>query len=296
MQIESLKVFCDLVDTGSFSQAAARNSISQSAVSQQVRALEDRFGKQLIERNRRGVVPTPAGIAFYEGCREILENVAALADDLGRTGKSVRGSVRVATIYSVGLQELQPLVKEFILSYPEVNIHVEYSRTNRIYEDLISGTIDLGIVAYPVARPQIEIIPFRDDPMVVICGPEYSLAGRKQIELQQLADERFVGFERDIPTRKAVDEILRDNGVIPRYAMEFDNIETIKRSVEVGQGIALVPLVTVQNEVRGGSLVVVKIQPEFSRPAAIIHRKGRVFSAATRKFVELLTGAPRQPQ
>ncbi|HEU4388311.1 MAG TPA: LysR family transcriptional regulator, partial [Blastocatellia bacterium] len=222
MQIESLKVFCDLVDTGSFSQAAARNSISQSAVSQQVRALEDRFGRKLIERNRGGVVPTPAGNAFYEGCREILENYSALDDDLASLGKSVRGSVRIATIYSVGLQELQPLLKEFIQKYPEVNIHVEYSRTNKIYEDLIAGTIDLGIVAYPVSRPQIEVIPFREDVMVVICNPDSPLAALKRTELKQLANERFVGFERDIPTRRAVDDTLSENGVIPTYAMQFD--------------------------------------------------------------------------
>jgi DNA-binding transcriptional LysR family regulator len=292
MQIESLKVFCDLVDTRSFSQAAARNSISQSAVSQQVRALEDRYGKKLIERSRSGVIPTPAGARFYEGCREILEHYTALGEDLASIGKTVRGSVRVATIYSVGLQELQPLVKEFLKTYPKVNIHLEYSRTAKIYEDLIRGAIDLGIVAYPAARPHIDVVPFREDPMVLICRPGSELAGRRRIEIQQLGGHRFVGFERNIPTRKMVDEILRENGLIPDYAMEFDNIETIKRSVEVGQGVAIVPRVTVEHEVRAGTLKAVGLNPGFSRPVGIIHRKGKVFSTAARRFIELLTRAP----
>src|SRR5215216_6352975 len=218
MHIESLKVFCDLIDTRSFSKAATKNFISQSAVSQQVRAFEERFGRQLVERSRGGgLMPTAAGLAFYQGCREIVQRFESLTDEIEGFGNVVSGQVRVATIYSVGIHELSPVVKRYIKSFPQVNIHIEYSRPNKVYDDVINHAIDIGIVAYPEAKAQIEIIPFRSDRLVLVCSPEHEFASRKRIDVTSLAGQRFIAFERDIPTRKAVDRILRDKNVAVEY-------------------------------------------------------------------------------
>jgi LysR family transcriptional regulator, transcriptional activator of the cysJI operon len=290
MHIESLKVFCDLIDTRSFSKAAARNFISQSAVSQQVRAFEERFDKRLVERSRGGgLVPTPAGLTFYQGCREIIERFNALSDEMKDTGDVISGQVRVGTIYTVGLHELAPVVKQFIKTYPHANIHIEYSRANKVYEDVITHSIDLGIVAYPMPRPQIEIIPFRSDRLVFVCSPEHELARRKRMSVADLSGQHFVGFERDMSSRKAVDKILRDNDATVQYVMEFDNIETIKRSVEADLGVTIIPRATVENEVRAGTLKAIEFDDTYMRPIGIIHRKGKIFSAASRKFIEMLT-------
>ena len=289
MHIESLRVFCDLIDTRSFSKAASKNFISQSAVSQQVKALEDRFNRKFVERSRGGLVPTAAGMAFYSGCREVLERFESLTEEMKGLGNIVSGQVRVASIYSVGLHELAHIVKKFIKAYPQVNIHIEYSRPNKVYDDVINGSIDLGIVAYPIARQQIEMIPFRSDRLYLICSPDHPLASRKRIEVAALDGQRFVAFERDIPTRKAVDKILRAAGVTVQYVMEFDNIETIKRSVEADLGVTILPRAAVENEVRAGTLCAVSFSKSFNRPIAIVHRKGKVFSTATLRFIEMLT-------
>lgn len=291
MHIESLKVFCDLIDTRSFSKAATKNYISQSAVSQQVRALEDRFDRKLVERSRGGLVATDAGLAFYQGCREMLERWGTLGEEMAGLSNIISGQVRVATIYSVGIHELSPFLKQFMKTYPQVNLHLEYSRPNKVYDDVINGGVDIGIVAYPSARPQIEIIPFRSDRLVFVCSPDHELASRKRVEISQLAGQRFVGFERDIPTRKAVDKILRSRGTAVHYVMEFDNIETIKRSVEADLGVTIVPRATVENEIRAGTLRAVNFTESFTRPIGIIHRKGKVFSPAARRFVDILTEA-----
>ena len=290
MHIESLKVFCDLIDTRSFSKAAGKNFISQSAVSQQVRAFEDRFGKRLVERSRGGgLVPTPAGLTFYQGCREIIERFTSLNDEMKGMGDTISGQVRVATIYTVGLHELSPIVKQFIKEFPHANIHIEYSRANKVYEDVINHTIDIGIVAYPTPRPQIEIIPFRSDRLVFVCSPDHELSKRKRLAVADLSGQRFVGFERDMSSRKAVDKILRDNDAAVQYVMEFDNIETIKRSVEADLGVTIIPRATVENEVRAGTLRAIEFNDTYTRPIGIIHRKGKIFSAAARKFIEMLT-------
>src|SRR4030095_4865308 len=235
MHIESLKVFCDLIDTRSFSKAAAKNFISQSAVSQQIRALEDRFNRKLVERSRGGAMsPTAAGMTFYQGCREIMDRFNSLNEEMKGLGNIISGQVRVGTIYSVGIHELSPVLKRFIRSYHQVNVHIEYSRPNKVYEDVINHVIDMGIVAYPTPRPQIEIIPFGNDPLVLDGSPEHELAGKKRIDIKILDGQRFIAFERDIPTRKAVDKILRDRGISVQYLMELDNIETVKQS-EIGR-------------------------------------------------------------
>jgi LysR family transcriptional regulator, transcriptional activator of the cysJI operon len=289
MHIESLKVFCDLIDTRSFSKAAAKNFISQSAVSQQVRAFEELFERQLVERNRKGLAPTSAGLAFYKGCREILDRYNALGEELKDMGNIVSGQVRVATIYSVGLHELSQVVKNFIKAYPQTNIHIEYSRANKVYDDVINGANDFGIVAYPAGSPQLEVIPFRSDRLALICYPEHRLSQAKKVNISELKNERLIGFERDIPTRKAVDKMLRDHQITPDYVMEFDNIETMKSYVEAGQGITIMPQSTVENEIKAGSLRAVKFTQSYMRPIGIIHRKGKIFSTAASKFLEMLS-------
>jgi DNA-binding transcriptional LysR family regulator len=291
MHIETLKTFCDLVETGSFSKAAALNFVSQSAVSQQVKSLERRFGRQLIERGqRRGVAPTEAGKAFYADCKEILERYSAMEERMRVKSALVAGSIRVATVYSVGLHELPPYVKRFIKAYPQVKVHIEYSRTDKVYEACLNNTIDFGIVALPLRRPNIAVIPFRDDKLVVVCNPEHRLARHRRISVRTLAGEDFIAFERDIPTRKTIARILKQHGVAVNYVMEFDNIETIKRSVEVGIGVSILPETAVANEVKNKLLVALDFtEGVFTRRIGIIHRKGKVFGEAARKFIQLLT-------
>src|SRR6476659_2064174 len=152
MHLETLQVFCDLVETGSFSAAASQNFITQSAVSQQVRALESRFDQPLIERTKGHVQPTPAGQLLYQASKDITARYRDLREQLQRCGKTVSGIVRLATVHSVGLYELSEPLKKFLKAYPQVNVHLEYSRSTKIFEDVLSGRIDIGIVAYPARR------------------------------------------------------------------------------------------------------------------------------------------------
>ena len=301
MHIETIKTFCDLVETGSFSRAATLNFISQSAVSQQIRALEVRYNRQLIERvHRRNIAPTEAGRMMYEEFKEIVVRYYALDARLRASGETITGVIRVATVYSVGLYGLPPFVKQFIRMHPQVKINVEYGRTDKVYEACRNQSIDLGMVALPLRKPSLEVIPFCDERLVLVCSPSHSILERvggavsrsrsSRISLTHLAGEDFVAFEKDIPTRKTIDRILRQHRVTVRTVMEFDNIETIKRSVEVGNGISILPERAVENEVRAGLLISTLFEEgDFTRPIGIIHRRGKVFSPATSAFIRLLT-------
>jgi LysR family transcriptional regulator, transcriptional activator of the cysJI operon len=289
VHIETLKVFCDVVETGSFSMAASQNFITQSAVSQQLRALEAKYKCRLLERGRGGAKPTPAGEILYRGSRSILEAYREVDNELQDLGKVVNGVLRVSIVYSVGLHELPPYLKEYLRGYPDVTVHVEYSRANKIYEAVISGMTDLGIVAYPTRHPQITIVPFREDRLVLVCPPEHPIASLKRVTVSKLTDQTFIAYERDIPTRKAIDQLFKAHNALPRYVAEYDNIETIKRAVEIGQGLAMVPLATVAHETRLGTLKVVQLADvNLMRPLGIIYKRGRHLSPAARKFIDIL--------
>lgn len=289
MHIETLRVFCDVVETGSFSTAASHNFITQSAVSQQLRALEAKYRCKLLDRSRSGAKPTPQGEILYRASREIIDRYREVETELQHSGTVVDGHLRVAIVYSVGLHELPAYLKEYLRSYPQVNVRIEYSRPNRIYEKVVGGQIDLGIVAYPQKHPQIVCIPIREDHLVLACPPGHPFAGLKKIPVAKLEGQRCVAYEPDIATRKATDQMLRAHQVSVTYVSEYDNIETIKRAVEIGQGVAIVPLPTVKHEAEHGTIRVVRLADEvLLRPLGIIHKRGRHLSPAAVKFIETL--------
>jgi DNA-binding transcriptional LysR family regulator len=291
MQIENFKIFADLVETKSFSKAAKINAITQSAVSQQARAMERHFKALLIDRSQKQFQLTREGQRVYEASKDLLNSYDKLACELQEMKKIISGTIRISTIYSIGLHELPPFIKRFLVDFPSVNVRVEYRRSNLVYEDILHNSVDFGLVAFPVRTRQIEQLPFRDDRLVVIAHPNHPLAkfAVSGVELKQLAGQRFIGFDPDIPTRKAVDQIFRENKLDIEPVMEFDNIETVKRAVEIDHGIAIVPQATVLQEQQQGSLVVIPLKnKEFTRPLAILHRKGRVLTPAMKKFIETL--------
>jgi len=291
MHVETLKTFCDLVETGSLSRAARLNLVTQPAVSQQLRALERRYGGRLIERGPRvGARPTELGRLLYEEVKPLVERLGALEQRLRARPDVVAGTVRVATVYSVGLHTLPPAIKRCLAEHPAVNVRLSYRRTDEVYAACLAGEVDLGIVAVPARRPQLEIVPLGRDELLVAAPPGHAIARRARCPLAALDGQPFIGFDRDIPTRRLVDAILRRHGVHVAYGMEFDNVETIKRSVEAGLGVSILPAPTLATEIRARTLVArPPAEGPFYRPIGLMRRRGRELSAASRAFLALLT-------
>ena len=289
MYIETLKVFCDLAETGSFSKAAIVNSITQSAVSQKIRALENKFQVTLVERGRRNFSLTAEGSAFLNASREILEVYNDLDNRLHELRNVVAGELKIASIYSIGLHELPPFLKAFREKFPDVELHVGYRRSQQVYAQVLSGEVDLGLVAYPVKRSGLQTDIFSEDRLVLICHPNHPLAARKRIRLEELTGEKFIAFEPDLPTRKVIDRHLREHSVQIEHAMEFDNIETVKRAVEIESGVSIVPSNTVRQEAESGVLCAVEIEgPKMSRPLGVVTKRNRARSPAHKEFIDAL--------
>jgi DNA-binding transcriptional LysR family regulator len=290
MQLETLKMFCDVVETGSFSQAARLNHVTQSAVSQQIRALEDRYAQKLLTRRAREATPTPAGERLYRGCREVLARFADLELEIREASGEVLGACTLSTIYSVGLHEMQPYVKQVLQKHPKLNVRLSYRRSAQVYEEVANGVSDLGVVAFPAAQPGLTILPFKEDSLALVLPPGHVLGSRQKVPLRALAGVEFIAFDRDAPTRKAIDRVLRGAGIDLRPTQELDNVETIKQAIELGLGVSILPRAAVTTEVAAGRL---EVRPfadgNFSRPLGIVVRKDRFLSRAAAAVLEALT-------
>lgn len=289
MNIETLRIFCDVVDHKSFSRGATMHQVSQSAATQSVHRLEKLFGVKLIDRNRRPLVLTPEGRICYEAFRDVLQSYDGIGTRLQLLRKEITGLVRVAAIYSVGLHEMGRAMQEFMLSYPKAKIRLEYLRSNKIYEAVLRSQADLGILSYPVATPDLAVVPLRSEPMVVVCPKSHRFASRTELLAEELSSEDFVSFDRDLPIRKAIDRYFRQIGITVRNVMEFDNIETVKEAVVIGSGVAILPEQTVRQSARTGELAAIPIHnTPLQRPLGIIYRQREVLTPAAVKFIETL--------
>jgi len=289
MHFKSLKVFCDVVGWGSFSRAAEENEISQSGASQMVNQLETRLGVKLLDRSKRPFALTPEGEAYYEGCRKLVQRYNALEDQVKTLHEEVSGRVRVVSIYSVGLHHMSRYMQQFLGDYPKANVRLEYQHPHKVYLAVEKDQADIGLVSYPRSSRAIEAIPWREEPMVLVCSPAHRLAGRDRIHLPELSGENVIGFDADLTIRHEIDRVLAENNVEVRVVMEFDNIETIKRAIEINAGVALLPEPTVRREIEAQSLCSVPLATdELVRPLGIIHRRGKELGITTRRFIELL--------
>ena len=289
MLITSLKVFCDLIETQSFSKTAILNSVTQSAVSQQLKSIEKRQGKQLIEREKRRLTLTAEGEIFYSYAREIVRRYEEMEHRIQALGGVVSGTVRLASIYSVGMLELTPYLKTYLKAYPRVNFRLQYDQVKKIYDDVGNGEVDLGIVPYPRTLRNVDVIPFTRDKMVVTMHPGHELASRNAFVPQELNKFPLVLFTPETPTRRAIDQFLKKHKIRPNIAMELDHIATIKHAVEVDIGISIVPLNAIEQELARNTLSCLHfVERDFDRPLGILFRKGRSLSIATQKLLDML--------
>jgi DNA-binding transcriptional LysR family regulator len=295
MQLEALKIFCDVVRWASFSRGASENGMSQSSASQAVQRIEDHLGVKLIDRSKRPLVLTPQGKLFYEGCKELVSRYLEIENQVKafEADSALVGMVRVASIYSVGLAHMTRYVQTFVRLHPDVDVRLEYLHPTKVVEAVTQGTADLGLISFPKKSSDLVAIPWREEPMVLAVAPTHGLAASEAIEVARLDGEKMVSFDEDLLIRRAIDRFLRRHEVHVEVILEFDNIENIKRAVEIQAGLAILPEPTLSQEVKAGTLVVVRFaDATLTRPLAILHRRGHRLDRPAEKFLEWLMGEP----
>ena len=298
MDLSSLKLFRDIVQTRSFSRAAGMNGFSQSAASQQVQELERGLGVTLLDRSRRPLVVTPAGRLYADFCRDVLRRRVELDEALGLLKHASPGAVRVASIYSVGLSEMVELEKRFAARQPEAGLEVQYLQPAKVYAAVLADQADLGLVSYPHSTREIEVIPWRQEEMVLATAPDHPLAKkaaeiRGAIPVEDLNAVDFVGFDEELPIRSAVDRFLKEAGVEVNLTVHFDNIEMVKEAVAHRVGVSIMPHRVMREDIRQKRLAAIRIAgAALYRPLGIIHRKKKRFQPVAQAFLDLLCEKP----
>lgn len=293
MIFSDCKLFRDIAQARSVSRGAALNGISQSAASQNIQELERRLNTVLLDRSTRPLALTEAGKLYLDLCRDVLRREEQFEVGLEHIKGRVEGSVRVASIYSIGLSEMSGLQEEFAARFPNAQLHVEYMRPDKLYEAVTLDQADLGLVSFAEAGRDFTVIPWREEQMTVAAAPANSLAQKPILRPADLGGQDFVAFDEDLPIRKELDHFLREAGVDVTVTMQFDNIQMVKEAVALGHGISILPERTMQTEIDQGRLVSIPLHaPGLVRPVGIVHRKRKKLNRAAQCFVELLVGQP----
>jgi DNA-binding transcriptional LysR family regulator len=289
VNIETFKVFQDLVELRSFSKVAERNCITQSAVSQQLAQLEIMHKCQLVSRKKRPIELTREGQVLYKACKEILERYDHFKNELNSVKSTSENRINIGAIFSIGMHTLPNYVKKFMVKYPKVHVHIEYLSAERIYDRVLEGDLDVGFVAVPQRDKRLIVYDFEEGPLVLVCSPKHPVAKHSQIDIHSIQFESFISFEKGVPTRGWIDNILDRYNILIEPVLEFDNIETVKRAVEINSGISILPATAIAQEVANGTIKAVPISNErFFRPTGIIIRKNKIFSKAGQAFMKLL--------
>jgi DNA-binding transcriptional LysR family regulator len=292
VSFDHLRLFRDIVQARSLSRGAAANGLSQSAASQHVNELEKRLGVVLLDRSTRPFTVTPAGKLYAELCRDVVRREEDFHAALESLRSQVEGTVRVASIYSVGLSEMSHLKAEFSRRFPNAHLEVEYLRPDKVYEAVLGDRADLGLVSYPEPSRELTAIPWRQERMVVACAPSHPLARFAMVRPGDLVGRDFVGFDEDLPIQREIDRFFREHGVEINLTMHFDNVQMIKEAVAVGAGLSILPARVLAADAAQGRIVAVPMDGELVRPLGILHRRRKKLHRAARVFLELLQERP----
>jgi len=194
------------------------------------------------------------------------------------------------------LHHMSRYVRDYMTQYPKANVRLEYLHPHRVYDAVENDQADIGLVSYPKSSRTIKAIMWREEPMVLVCSPVHRFAGRDRLSLEELEGESVVSFDSDLTIRREIDRALAAHNAEVRVTMEFDNIETIKRAIEIDAGVAFLPEPTVAREVAAGTLAAIPLTTdELVRPLGILHRRGKELGVTVRRFIDLLRGDGKTP-
>jgi DNA-binding transcriptional LysR family regulator len=289
MHLETLKLFRDVAEYRSLSKAAEIHVVSQSAVSQQLAHMESILKCPLVNRKKRPIEITREGQLVLMAAKDIIARYEELQSEINALKFSGTGRLNVAAIFSIGMHTLPEYLKKFMARYPDVHVHVEYLSSEKIYELVLTGEVDIGMVAIPKRDRRLDVYDFENEPLVLVCSTKHPLAGESEVDISVIQFERFIGFDEEIPTRGWIDGIFKRYGLNIKPAMEFDNIETVKRAVELNAGVSILPKTAIEQEVMAGTLKAVTLMNEkFVRPTGVIVRKNKILTRPGKYFVNLL--------
>ena len=288
MDLQQLRGFYEVARERSFTRAAGRLYLTQPAISQQVRVLEEEMGERLIERKRGGVRLTPAGEILFRRSRQVFEQLQGAREELDALRNVLRGTVTIATSDTNCMYVLPPVLEQFRRRFPDVAVVVLNKLSSEVGELVGQDEVDFGLATLPLPQRNLEqesLFTRRD---VLICPPGHRWARRRQITIETLAEEGQLVLEEGSMSRSLLNDLFRQAALQMNVAMNLGSIEVIKRFVQIGFGVAVVPDIAVEQEVKGGFLNAVRIRGMKPRQIGVLTHKTRTVPAAASALLEIV--------
>jgi len=290
VDLRRLGAFREAALLRSFTRAAARLHLTQSAISHQIKALEAEVGEPLFHRGRRGVRLTERGARLLEDVAGLFEAVLRVGAALGASAAPT-GRVRVAAATQAFVHLFVPFFEAFMRSHPGIEVTFRTtSSTDQTIADLKSGAADAGFASLPLEPSALTVTPLFEDELVLVVGYGHVLAGRDEVSIDELRPERFILFERGASIRRATDRFFSEAGLQPALALESNDTYFIKLMVERGLGISLLPVWAVKDEVAWGWLSRARVRGRRLRRTVALLLPGRFLPGATRAFADFTRG------
>ncbi len=289
MEMSQLRTFRAVAETLNFTRAAERLHLTQSAVSHQIKALEEELGEPLFIRAKRGVKLSQAGKASLEYVERILDDAEALRESVAGRERSPVGRVRAAAATQAFVHLFAPLFESFMRAHPGIELSFRTTvSTEQTVADILNGAADVGFASLAVYSPALQVTKFFDDELMLIVGQEHRLAGKKSVTIADIERERLILFERGASIRRATDQFFDDIGVRPDLALESNDTYFIKLMVERGMGISLLPVWAVREEVEAGRLAQLRISGHKLRRSVAMVSLGKFQASPTRAFLAFM--------
>jgi DNA-binding transcriptional LysR family regulator len=289
MNLHHLRVFARVAEEGGFTRAAQALRLSQPAVSKAVRQLERQTGVPLFERAGRATRLTAAGDALFARARELFAVEQSAEEEL-RALRGLNGGVlRVGASTTVATYLLFPYLARFRRANPRVELRVSSANTRAIARALLERRLDIALVEGPVRHPQIGIVPWREDELVVIAPPTHRLATKHSIQLRELSREPLIVREPGSGTRKVAERALAAHDVSPPVALQLGSTEAIKQAVAAGLGVAFVSRFAVEDQVKLGRIAAIRVrEAALGRMLTELRLRGRAIGPGAMAFRKLL--------
>lgn len=241
MDLRQLEMFQAIVETGSFTRAGEKLNVSQSAISRQIKLLEEELGDQIFKRIHKKIYLTPTGEVLLQYSRRIFNEVRLMVSEISDLTHLRRGSLRLAGGMSVCTYLFPHLLKEYQERYPKIELTIATGTNDEILRSLRANEADLALLSLPFTEEDLEVHPALTEEMVLVMEREHPLASKKEITFQDLTPYTYIHFERGSNTRKIIDQIFQEEDVHFPNTMELQNVEITKPLVEIGLGIAIIP-------------------------------------------------------
>ena len=285
-----IQSFVMVVKTGSCKAAAEKLYITQPAVSNHIQTLEKEIGAVLFEGKGKKDHLTEAGKNFLPYAENILQQYQEAVELATRNIDQVTGTIRIATIYSIGLYQLQTIILKFLKKYPQVGIHLEYHPNAVIYEKILTRTIDFGFVAFPKKNKDMQTKVFDEEDFTLIQSTQHPVIKKSRLLLSELDQIKFVTLDPHTPTQSAINLFLNQNNISLQAVHTYEHIEILKSAVILGMGCAIVPKNTILQELKNHILKTILVDDlkSLKRPLGLISPKNKVFTKAHEMFYKMI--------